>query len=172
MYNDELFNRKLYNLRNDIQDYINNYYLKEISPEYLPDLVSFLEKWDKDEYMLNNITMGLAIEGKLILDEIEEFKIDREISRVLFDIYIENVLSNTDFKNIEVLYANNLEKTYRYTEFAGLVKAYLVDNARELYNNGVSHLNDFTLYVCNDNVCTKVTIYDPKKILKLIEYNN
>lgn len=171
MHNDELFNRKLYNLKNDIQDYINNIYLKEILPEYLPDLLSFLEKWDKDEYMLNNITVGLAIESKLSLSDIEEYKINREISRVLFDIYISNILANTDFKNIKILYADNIEKIYRYPEFAGLVKAEVVDNVRELYNNGITNLNDFTLYLFKDKNHIRLTIYDPNKHLKIFTYN-
>lgn len=171
MYNDELFNRKLYNLKNDIQDYINNTYLKEISPEYLSDLLLFLEKWDKDEYMLNNITIGLAIESKLSLSEIDEYKIDREISRVLFDIYISNILSNTDFKKVKVLYADNVEKKYRYPEFAGLIKAELVDNVRELYNNGITNLNDFVLYLFNDNNQIKLTIYDSNEHLKILKYD-
>lgn len=171
MYNDELFNRKLYNLKNDIQDHINKTYLKEISPEYLPDLLSFLEKWDKDEYMLNNITIGLAIGDNLSFSEIDEYKINREISRVLFNIYIENLLANTDFKNIKILYADNIDKKYRYPEFSGLVKAEIVDNVRELYNNGITNLNDFILYLCKDDNHIKLTIYDSNKYLKLLKYD-
>ena len=172
MYNDELFNRKLYNLREDVQDYINKCYLTEIAPDYLNDLSIFLEKWDKDEYMLDSITMALAIEGELSLSEIEEYKINREISRILFDIYIENILENTNFRNVKILYAANIKKSYRHDELRGLVKGHLVDNARELYSNGISHLNDFTLYVCDDKSCVKVTIYDPKEVLTIVEYDD
>ena len=172
MYNDELFNRKLYNLREDIQDYINTCYLKEISPDYLNDLMVFLEKWDKDGHMLDSITMALAIEGELLLTEIADYKINREISRILFDIYVENILENTNFKKVKVLYADNIKKTYRHDELRGLVKGHIVDNARELYSNGIGHLNDFTLYVCDDKSCVKVTIYDPKEVLSIVEYDD
>ena len=168
MNNDELFNRKLYNLRNDIQDYINNYYLKEISSEYLQDLIVFLEKYNENDYMLNNITIGLAIEGTLSLDKIEKSKIDREIGRILFEIYIENILSNTNFENIKILYADNIKKKYKNIELIGLIKAYLVDNIRELYNNGISHLNDFSFYVYDDGSTTKIKIYETKEVLKII----
>ncbi|MGL5069605.1 MAG: hypothetical protein ACRC6T_17655 [Sarcina sp.] len=172
MYDDEIFNRKLYKLREDLNDYISQYYLKEISTDYLNDLLIFLEKWDKDEHMLDSITMALAIEGELSISEIDEYKINREVSRVLFDIYIENILENTNFRDVKTIYANNIKKIYRHDELRGLVKGHLVDNVRGLYSNGIAHLNDFTLYVCDDEPCVKVTIYDPKEVLKIVEYDD
>lgn len=144
---DELLYRKTEVLKNDIVNYINDVYLKEISEFRINELVELLDKWDKDRKMIEDIAMMLAIEGKLNIKDINQNKLDKEINRILFDQYIKQIIEKTNYSTLKIHEENKINIKIEDIYLKVALKEYLHENVREIFNQNIESFNNSILKI-------------------------
>lgn len=147
---DELHYRKIENLKNEIVDYINGVYLKEIKYERMNELIKLLDIWDKDRTMIEKIALDLAIEGNLTVKEINEKKLNKEISKILFEEYVEEFIRKTQIETLKLCTETKINIRAREVKVRVALKEYIRENVINLFNKDIKYFKDNILTIEED----------------------
>lgn len=144
---DELHYRKIENFKNEIVDYINEIYLKEIKYERMDELIKLLDIWDKDRNMIEKIAFDLAIEGNLTVKEVNEKKLNKEISKILFEKYVEEFIQKTQIDTLKLCTETKINIREREVKVRVALKEYIRENVINLFNKDIKYFKDNILTI-------------------------
>ncbi|WP_297632650.1 hypothetical protein [uncultured Clostridium sp.] len=147
---DELHYRKIENFKNEIVGYINEVYLKEIKYERMDELIKLLDAWDKDRDMIEKIAVDLAIEGNLTVKEINKTKLNKEISKILFEEYVEGFIQKTQIDTLKLCTETKINIRVREVKVKVALKEYIRENVINLFNKDIKYFKNNVLTVEED----------------------
>ncbi|MGL5414858.1 MAG: hypothetical protein ACRDAU_04260 [Clostridium sp.] len=147
---DELYYKKIENFKNEIVGYINEVYLKEIKYERMSELIKLLDMWDKDRDMIEKIALDLAIEGNLTIKEINKRKLDKEISKILFEEYVEGFIQKTQIDTLKLCTETKINIRVREVKVKVALKEYIRENVINLFNKDIKYFENNVLTIEED----------------------
>lgn len=168
MDRDEILEKKLNKLKDELLTYLYNEYLPKITKANVEQLNDMFKMWKQDERIIEDLLLVFSMESNFNISSMDNKKIDKEITRVLFGEYIDVFLKNINFDEYNIIYKIP-RKDISNDILKSLFREYFLENIEILVDTNIDSFNDFKIIVSKENDKFKVDFKTKKSMFNIIK---
>ncbi|MGL4991591.1 MAG: hypothetical protein ACRC57_10595 [Sarcina sp.] len=168
MDRDEILEKKLNKLKDELLTYLYNEYFPKITKANVEQLNNMFRMWKQDERIIEDLLLVFSMESNFSILNMDNKKIDKEITRVLFGEYIDVFLKNIDFDEYNISYKTP-KKDISDDILKSLFREYFLENIEMLVDTNIDSFNDFKIIIAKENNKLKIDFKTKKSIFNIIK---